>query len=106
MLQDVDAASFIEFTPPECPNCGGTRTSLTKIKSAIWHQDRLVVVEDIPAAVCEDCGERYFDDATVTVLDLMQGDGFPAEKAQSEMRVPVFTFSSPGFSVVIAEEAG
>ena len=52
----------------------------------------MVVVEDIPALVCASCNEQFYDDRTVVVLDLLRGDGFPAESARVEIRVPVFSF--------------
>lgn len=75
-----------------CGNCGSEGLHGTTVRSAFWHGDRLVVVEDIPAAVCDNCHEQYFDDRTMVVLDLLRGDGFPTEKARSELRVPVFSF--------------
>jgi YgiT-type zinc finger domain-containing protein len=75
-----------------CGNCGGPNIHEARVRSAFWHDDRLVVVEDIPAAVCDDCHEQFFDDGAVVVLDLLRGDGFPAEKARSELRVAVFSF--------------
>jgi hypothetical protein len=38
-----------------------------------------------------DCNERYYDDTTVVLLDLLRGDGFPPEKALREITVPVFS---------------
>jgi YgiT-type zinc finger domain-containing protein len=78
----------------ECPQCGSTRLRQDFVKSALWHGERLVVVENIPAAVCDACGERFYDDGTVTVLDLMHGGGFPAGGAIGHMHVPVFSFSA------------
>ena len=75
-----------------CANCGSSKLHQARVRSAFWHQDRLVVVEDIPAAVCEACHEQFYDDGTIVVLDLLRGDGFPAEKARGELRVPVFSF--------------
>jgi hypothetical protein len=49
-------------------------------------------VEGIPAFVCGACAEQFYDDATVVGLDLLRGGGFPAEKARTELRVPVFSF--------------
>jgi len=75
-----------------CASCGGSDVRLAGVRSAFWHDDRLVVVEDIPAIVCEACGAQSYDDAAVVVLDLLRGEGFPAEKARAELRVPVFSF--------------
>jgi len=75
-----------------CAKCGSADILLTEVKSAFWHDERLVVVDGIPAIVCTTCREQYYDDTTATVLDLMRGDGFPQDQAQDELRVPVFSF--------------
>jgi YgiT-type zinc finger domain-containing protein len=75
-----------------CTNCGSANVSASHVRSAFWQDDRLVVVEDIPALVCGACAEQFYDDTTVVGLDLLRGEGFPAEKARTELRVPVFSF--------------
>ncbi len=83
-----------EREPAElCADCGKPALRHARVRSAFWHEDRLVVVEDIPALVCDSCHGQFYDDDTVTILDLIRGDGFPAEKARAELRVPVFSFS-------------
>lgn len=77
----------------ECPQCGSMQLYETLVKSAFWQDEHLIVVDNIPAVVCEACGERFYDDVTVTALDLMQGDGFPANEAVAHMHVPVFSYS-------------
>lgn len=78
----------------ECPQCGSAQLRQDLVRSAIWHGERLVVVDRIPAVVCDGCGERFYDDATATMLDLMHGDGFPPAEAVAHMHVPVFSFSA------------
>lgn len=75
-----------------CANCGSVNVSIRHVRSAFWQDDRLVVVQDIPALVCGACAEQFYDDATVIGLDLLRGEGFPAEEARTELRVPVFAF--------------
>lgn len=75
-----------------CPGCGGSDIGMARVRSAFFHGDRLVVIEDIPALVCSGCNEQFYDDRTVVVLDLLRGDGFPPEEAREEIRVPVFSF--------------
>jgi YgiT-type zinc finger domain-containing protein len=75
-----------------CTNCGGGDVRRGEVRSAFWHDDRLVVVEDIPALLCGSCGEQFYDDATVVVLDLLRGDGFQQGKARSQLSVPVFSY--------------
>lgn len=75
-----------------CPGCGGSDIGMARVRSAFFHNDRLVVIEDIPALVCSGCNEQFYDDRTVVVLDLLRGNGFPVEDAREEIRVPVFSF--------------
>lgn len=75
-----------------CTNCGSADVSASRVRSAFWQDERLVVVEGIPALVCGACAEQFYDDTTVVGLDLLRGEGFPAEKARAELRVPVFSF--------------
>jgi len=75
-----------------CPVCESTNTSTARVRSAFWHDDRLVVIEDVPALVCRTCGEQFYDDNTVRMIDRMRAKGFPTEEALGELRVPVFAF--------------
>ncbi|HXD42809.1 MAG TPA: YgiT-type zinc finger protein [Ramlibacter sp.] len=77
-----------------CANCGSAEVHMGEMRSAFWQDDRLVVVEGIPVLVCGACAEQFYDDATVVGLDLLRGDGFPAERARAELRVPVFSFAA------------
>ncbi|MGY3617072.1 YgiT-type zinc finger protein [Bradyrhizobium sp. USDA 10063] len=74
-----------------CQNCNDQNIKAMDVRSAFFHRDRLVVVEDIPALVCANCGEQFYDDQTVVMLDLLRGEGFPAEKACECISVPVFS---------------
>jgi YgiT-type zinc finger domain-containing protein len=75
-----------------CTNCGSADVRESRVRSAFWQDDRLVVVEGIPALVCGACAEQFYDDTTVVGLDLLRGGGFPVEMARAELRVPVFSF--------------
>ncbi len=76
-----------------CSACSSGRLVPDRVKSAFWDDERLVVVEDIPALVCNTCGEQYLDDEAALQLDLMKGRGFPKEKAAREITVPVFAYN-------------
>jgi YgiT-type zinc finger domain-containing protein len=82
----------MQATGTTCSNCGGDDVRRAEVRSAFWHEDRLVVVQDIPALLCAGCGEQFYDDNTVVVLDLLRGNGFEAGEACAELRVPVFSF--------------
>jgi YgiT-type zinc finger domain-containing protein len=61
------------------------------VKTAIWHGERLFVVEDVPAHVCDSCYEQFYDDMTTDSIRRLTEDGFPAAKAKREILVPVFS---------------
>lgn len=92
----------------ECPQCGSASLRRDAVNSAIWQGERLVVVEAIPALLCDACGERFYDDETVTQLDLLQGDGFRDDQADRFLAVPVISFArrSARGGAVAAEQAG
>ena len=85
-------ASTPQLSAP-CPVCESTNTRHGRVRSAFWHDDRLVVIEDVPALVCNTCGEQFYDDAAVLMIDRMRQKGFPPEDALRELRVPVFSCS-------------
>jgi len=91
MEQQTATELSVQHDIETCEQCGGANLHRKDVRSAFWHDDRLVVVEDIPALVCTSCGGRYYEDATVVLLDLLHGEGFPSEKVRSERRVPVFS---------------
>lgn len=78
-----------------CPQCSSTRLGAQPVKTALWHGERLVLIEEVPALVCLSCGERFYDDRTAMALDLMQGGGFPPSEAVGRAIVPIFTFAPP-----------
>jgi YgiT-type zinc finger domain-containing protein len=76
--------------------CANAVLARDEVKSAFWEGERLVVVEGIPALVCQSCGEQYYEDDTAMKLDLMRGSGFSVQNAVRSLTVPVFVFEAPG----------
>jgi len=99
-----------------CKYCRGN-TRKDTIKAALWSNRGLIVIEDIPARLCEGCGEQFFE-AEVTqrmqrvitpassplLAPRFRGDKFtPAQagarkqrgaaaaKAKRQIRVPVYS---------------
>lgn len=90
--------SSIASTPARqvtCTSCAGGRLRPDRANTALWRGSELIVIENIPALVCQTCGERYFEDETALVLDRMRGrqggDGPPARV----LSVPVFPYAPP-----------
>lgn len=74
-----------------CTRCGADDVHPVQARTAFWHDERLVVVEDIPALQCARCGEQYYDEATIVALDLLRGRGFAAAEARRHVSVAVFS---------------
>lgn len=87
-------AAEAPFEPAACTNCSGTSLAPEKVKAAFWEGERLVVVDGIPALVCQTCGERYYADETAMKLDFLRGTGFPPDGATHSVTVPVFPFDA------------
>jgi YgiT-type zinc finger domain-containing protein len=76
-----------------CDRCEDSPLAGTRISTAFWQGEGLVVIRNIPAMVCPNCGEEYVDDATVVALDRMRGSGFAGCVAADPLPVPVFEFA-------------
>ena len=76
--------------PVPCPRCGAITRSAT-VKTAIWRDDRLFVVEDIPAQVCDSCMEQFYDEETTDALRRLTEEGFSSVKPKKEVVVPIFS---------------
>lgn len=90
----MDSSPTKDTEPPAapCPRCGGALAATT-VRTTIWQGDRVAIVEDIPAHVCEACLEQFYDDAVSEALRRLSEEGFPAAKADREITVPVFSLA-------------
>ncbi len=70
-----------------CSYCSGSVLERHVVVEA-WFGDKLVVFEDVPAGVCENCGEEYFSaDVQKQMLTIMK------QPPKKKMEVPVFRFA-------------
>ena len=73
-----------------CPRCGqGMRPGITK--TVIWVEERLFVVEDIPAQICDSCVEQFYDEDTTDSIRRITEEGFPSAELKREILVPVYS---------------
>lgn len=85
-----------------CPACGAGPLRSGKVSSMFWRDDQALMVQGIPAVVCESCGEDFISDDTAIALDWIKGSGFsktssgsgPRLGAVRYMTVPVFEFDA------------
>ncbi|MBM3942164.1 MAG: type II toxin-antitoxin system MqsA family antitoxin [SAR202 cluster bacterium] len=71
-----------------CYLCGG-KTELKTVTAENWWGEKLILVENVPAWVCQDCGEQYFDAGVCQQLDQLRQSP-PATRRT--VRVPVYSF--------------
>lgn len=73
-----------------CPRCEQLMRP-TLVKTVVWQGERLFVVEDVPAQVCDACLEQFYDDDVTDAIRRLTEDGFPRARAKREILVPVFS---------------
>ena len=76
--------------PAKCPKCDADmRPHIAK--TAIWIEERLFVVEDIPSQFCDSCMDQYYDDDVTDAIRRLTEQEFPSSEANREILVPVFS---------------
>ena len=75
-----------------CPRCGGP-TRVDMVRSDIWDGDRLTVVEDIPAHVCDSCLEQFYSEPVTDAVRRLVQEGLDSARPKREMVVPVYSLT-------------
>ena len=75
----------------KCYFCKGTMTAEFITHVHKWGE-QVIILEDVPADVCQQCGEVYFAPDVLQAMDRLVGDK-QKEKPKRELRVPVYSFS-------------
>jgi len=73
----------------DCSFCGG-KVKEEIISTDFWWGNKLVAFENVPAGVCEKCGEEYF---SAEVYQEMVNLAKSEEKPKREVVVPVWDFA-------------
>jgi len=63
----------IHTRPVPCPRCQKLTHAAT-VRTNIWQGDKLIVVEGIPAQMCEICQEQYYDPMVSETLRALMDD--------------------------------
>ncbi|MBI3683956.1 MAG: YgiT-type zinc finger protein [Acidobacteria bacterium] len=61
------------------------------VRTAIWRDESLFLVEDIPAQVCGSCMEQYYDEETTETLRRLTEECFASLEPKRKIVVPVFS---------------
>lgn len=73
----------------KCPLCHG-RVTPKKVKLDLWVKGKLIVIEDVPADVCDLCGEEAFTPQISKKIDQLIRK---AKKPKTQTVVPVFSLA-------------
>jgi YgiT-type zinc finger domain-containing protein len=74
--------------PVRCPKCERPMRP-GQVNTAMWYGQKVVLVEDIPAMVCDYCSEQYYDDETTEGLMRLTEEGCQLSEQTGEVLVPV-----------------
>ena len=70
----------------KCHVCGSTRAREELVSDVFQIEGKPVLVENIPAQVCERCGEEIFSKETIErVRLLVRGSGKPVKSVQMDV---------------------
>jgi YgiT-type zinc finger domain-containing protein len=67
-----------------CVICKSGDTAPGKVTVTLQRGETLVVIRDVPATICENCGEYYLDDA---VASKVYGQGEDAVQRRAEVEI-------------------
>jgi len=66
----------------KCEFCDANTAPRT-VRRQHWYKGRLYIVENVKAAVCSECGERYFHATTLDAVDRMIEADHPVQELLS-----------------------
>ncbi|HUX77210.1 MAG TPA: type II toxin-antitoxin system MqsA family antitoxin [Anaerolineae bacterium] len=72
----------------DCHFCGGKVTAQRVDVMRHW-KDRYILIENVPAHVCTQCGERYYDAVVAEAMDQIMKASETELGAKREICVPV-----------------
>lgn len=80
-----------QTSPPNerCYFCRVGKLEERQVTLALQKQGQLIVLEDVPAEVCDTCGEKYFTPDVSRKIELKASEILTGGKAKRQMTVPV-----------------
>lgn len=71
----------------DCHYCGG-EVKEEKIRVDFWWEDKLYLIEGVPAGVCKQCGEKYFTAKVSKEMDEL----VKSQAVEKVLQIPVKRF--------------
>lgn len=89
MTTEANPTSTREGTA--CPFCGGnTRADVGRM--ALMIDDRVTVIEDVPARICDGCLEQFYDEHILFKVDQVRGKRFAGAEPRKMIQTPVYAW--------------
>jgi YgiT-type zinc finger domain-containing protein len=70
-----------------CPYCHTGRLQHRSMTYIQWHDDALLVVDRMPATVCDVCGERAYDEQAVEHLQRLLWTNAPSRPSSPSSKL-------------------
>ena len=73
-----------------CSFCGGIVTERRVQKACWWGEKLIAITDNVPAGVCEQCGEKYFRAAVLKQIEKIISGG----KKLDKITIPLAKFAA------------
>jgi YgiT-type zinc finger domain-containing protein len=75
----------------DCSYCGGRVTQRYVQKPCWWGEQLVAMIDHVPAGVCEQCGERYYE---AKVLKTIEGLLKHKKAFKTQIRIPLAEYAT------------
>lgn len=79
------------FSTNKCYVCGG-QLKKEKVNIARYWGKELIALNDVPALICQQCGERYFEAKVSSKIDQKIQDALKRKTPLQKINIPVVQF--------------
>lgn len=77
----------------DCTFCGGKVTFRYVQKTCYWGDKLIALIDNVPAGVCEQCGERYYEAKVLKAIEEMLKKH---KKFENNIKIPITDFAKSG----------
>ncbi len=76
-----------------CYFCGHGTLRSQRVTLDLWRGDRLIIIKNVPALVCDACGERQYSLEVSQEIDRLLEEIERTGQYEEELKVPVVSMS-------------
>lgn len=74
-----------------CPFCGA-RTYHDRGRMALMIEDRVILIEDVPARICRGCLEEFYDEDILAKVEHARGRRLSGVEPRRRVETPVYAW--------------